>query len=426
MQPTSDKSKLSDAQLRSAVEDVSMEDMSIAKPPKPRKVACRVKLASVTLKLTLTAKFLAKPLREAVLIPFLGAYNKKTGLSLDVSGLHKVTVDGSVVAHENSTVTCEILFVDDDHEVEIFVSADADKSPVDVSDGGGGSASPASPVERVLAAAHEFEVLELPTAAASQTAVGKAYRKVSLSVHPDKVTHPKASEAFRRTFEAMQMLMDSSKQARRLREIETGSSSSSPSKAADALPTETHWWAHSSVKEMEQAFRNLEEYLEAQGAFGVDAIEDNMWLEAHDAERLRMRKFIIFIDARDVGDFGVSHVADALSLPGHTMEQLEKLGDHPTLHALKKAPAAIAVVYSDNGSKLSRCVHVSQYLRRVLLPERVRRLRGGLNGWKRMGLPVDGDTRQMFAGKALDRAAITDTLGEGGMLSMRSTARHWE
>ena len=31
--------------------------------------------------------------------------------------------------------------------------------------------------------------------------------------------------------------------------------------------------------------------------------------------------------------------------------------------------------------------------------ERVRRLRGGLNGWKRAGLPVEGDARTMFAGQ---------------------------
>lgn len=67
--------------------------------------------------------------------------------------------------------------------------------------------------------------------------------------------------------------------------------------------------------------------------------------------------------------------------------------------ALHRSPASMVVVYSDNGSKLSRCVHVSKILRHLLAPERVRRLRGGLNGWKRTNLPVDGDARTMFAGR---------------------------
>ena len=41
-------------------------------------------------------------------------------------------------------------------------------------------------------------VLELALVATSTVNVRKAYRRVSLSVHPDKVDHPRASEAFRK------------------------------------------------------------------------------------------------------------------------------------------------------------------------------------------------------------------------------------
>ena len=41
------------------------------------KVVCRTVCGSVELNITLTAKFLAKPLKDALLTPFLGAYNKK-------------------------------------------------------------------------------------------------------------------------------------------------------------------------------------------------------------------------------------------------------------------------------------------------------------------------------------------------------------
>lgn len=53
-------------------------------------------------------------------------------------------------------------------------------------------------VQRVLSARNEFEVLGLPLVTATETAVRKAYRKVSLHVHPDKIEDPKAPEAFRR------------------------------------------------------------------------------------------------------------------------------------------------------------------------------------------------------------------------------------
>ena len=48
----------------------------------------------------------------------------------------------------------------------------------------------------------------------------------------------------------------------RLQEIKSGGSGTATS--ASALPAETRWWDAASVAEMEQAFRNLEEFLEAQ------------------------------------------------------------------------------------------------------------------------------------------------------------------
>ena len=52
------------------------------------------------LKLTLTPKFLAKPLDAALITPFLGAYNKKMkdATPLTAADLARVEVDGKVVA----------------------------------------------------------------------------------------------------------------------------------------------------------------------------------------------------------------------------------------------------------------------------------------------------------------------------------------
>ena len=108
-------------------------------------------------------------------------------------------------------------------------------------------------------------------------------------------------------------------------------------------------------------------------------VDDHLWIDPSEAERLRKAGLAFFVDSRDTPDFNVSHAKDGLSLPGHTMEQLQNLLQHPTVIQLLTSPASIVIVYSDNGSKLSRCVHVSRILRSVIQPERVRRLKGGLN-----------------------------------------------
>jgi hypothetical protein len=238
-----------------------------------RKTVLHVKLDAVTLKLTLTPKFLAKPLHAAVLTPFLSAYHKKTKDVHVHRAIDRVTVDGAVVAHLNESMESGVLLTTDTHDVEIFLQPEE----LDISDWqqpGEGSSSSAPPpsatsttdansaVERVCAAPHEFAILELPLDTASSAAVRKAYRRISLNVHPDKVAHPRSSEAFRNVFDAMKLLIDPKRQAMRLQEIKSGGSGTATS--ASALPAETRWWDAASVAEMEQAFRNLEEFLEAQ------------------------------------------------------------------------------------------------------------------------------------------------------------------
>ena len=243
------------------------------KEAKPRKVACIVKLEGVTLKLTLSAKLLEKPLDKAVITPFLGAYNKKKSTQVAADALECVTIDGFTFKANLphlATAPCGSLFTSATHEIELHRSV----ATPDISDNGAAdnattaataatsnnapaaAAAATSAVERVIAAKHEFEILELPLAPQSQSAVRKAYRKVSLSVHPDKVDHPKASEAFRRTFDAMKLLLDASRQSARLKQIERGEADDE----SDArLPAETRWWDAATVSEMEQAFHNLEE-----------------------------------------------------------------------------------------------------------------------------------------------------------------------
>ena len=72
--------------------------------PPQTKVVCTVTCADVTLKLTLTPKFLSRPLVDALVNPFLGAYNKRQppGMPPLEAGDVRVQVDGSPVADISS------------------------------------------------------------------------------------------------------------------------------------------------------------------------------------------------------------------------------------------------------------------------------------------------------------------------------------
>ena len=92
-------------------------------------------------------------------------------------------------------------------------------------------------VQRVLDASNEFEVLNIPVRPATATAaVRKAYRFISLSVHPDKVGrhHPQANAAFLAVKSAMELLVNPTNQEYRRIQIE----SATAPVAEVAVPTE--------------------------------------------------------------------------------------------------------------------------------------------------------------------------------------------
>lgn len=261
-------------------------------------------------------------------------------------------------------------------------------------------------VEWVLAAVDEFDTLMLPLELHEDTAkVRSQYKKLSLLVHPDKSSHPEADAAFKKLFGAMQELTDLMRQRialRRARRKATGRGS--------AMLEEKKWWEQATVDEMEKSFREMEKQYEQMGVFefqkrstkkqfGVE--EERLWISPEEAKGLFDMDLAIFLDARDTSDVGVSHVCGAHSLPGHTMEQLANVERTAAYEVVVQNPEQSVIVYSDNGSRLSRCTNVAQALRRRVQADRVLRLTGGLNLWKRHGFPVDGDARALFAGKVL-------------------------
>jgi len=268
--------------------------------------------------------------------------------------------------------------------------------------------SPEEAVDWIERACDEFEVLLLPMQLEEDPGkIRKQYRQLSLLVHPDKNPHPAASSAFKKLFGAMQTLSDPMEQRvalRRARQRATG---------VDSGPDEgVRWWEAASVDEMERAFRDMEQKYDKMGFFDIDrqvlagrtgVDEDQLWASPELGRDLLQKDLAIFLDSRNTTDFDVSHVRGAHSLPGHTMDQLVNIEMTPAFRLVMGNPEQTVIVYSDNGSKLSRCVNVARALRTSprILAQRVLRLSGGLNLWKRNGFPVDGDTRALFAGQVL-------------------------
>ena len=100
-------------------------------------VVCATSLNSITLKLTLTPKHLDKTLDKALLTPFLKAYNKREGTTLDLAAVSEVHIDdisiprGGWFARAGST-----LSKDSTHKVALVAAP-----VVDVSDDAPGSSS---------------------------------------------------------------------------------------------------------------------------------------------------------------------------------------------------------------------------------------------------------------------------------------------
>lgn len=271
---------------------------------------------------------------------------------------------------------------------------------------------PEEAVEWIQSSADEFELLLMPLQLEEDVGkIRKKFRSLSLLVHPDKNNHPDAENAFKKLFGAMEKLTDPVEQRVALRKARRRALGQDVSGTGDGMDLPS-WWEAASVDEMEKAFREMEEKFQKMGLFDHDkrgweqstgVSEDELWISCEQAKDLLQRDLAFFVDARNTSDFQVSRAQGAYSLPGHTMEQLYGIESTTTFKMIVENPEQTVIIYSDNGSEMSRCIHVSRALRRSsrVVSHRVLRLRGGLNHWKRLGFPVDGDPRALFAGQVL-------------------------
>jgi len=280
-------------------------------------------------------------------------------------------------------------------------------------------------VEWIMDAVDQFETLLLPPQAVDGSKVRQQYKQMLLLVHPDKNSNLDATTAFRKLFSAMECLCDPVQQEEALRGNETtqGGTGGFPENSwastwEDVDVDSGAWWAFASVDEMERAFLEQERRMLQEGLFPAESLgkpsaslagDCHLWVapqlfvDSLAASEMLASGETIFLDARDHADFGVSHIPGALHMPGMTFNLPRALSTMPSFAAVVSNPDKKVIVYSDTGTRMSRCVTVAHALRNNdrVGPERVLRLNGGFNSWKRHALLVDGDRRCFFAGQVL-------------------------
>ena len=85
------------------------------------KVACRTKCGEVELKITLTPKFLVKPLREALVEPFLKVHNKRAAAPVGWEEIICIQIDGITLPEGAASETAsENLLIHEEVRVELL------------------------------------------------------------------------------------------------------------------------------------------------------------------------------------------------------------------------------------------------------------------------------------------------------------------
>lgn len=271
-------------------------------------------------------------------------------------------------------------------------------------------------IDRVLEARNDFEVLDLPAQEIRElNTLKRAYRKISLAVHPDKNGHPQAADAFRKVYGAFETLMDARQQRRLLwilgkLDLIAEEQVTFEEEEEDEL---FQWWWEASVPYIEKQAAEFEgQRYDDFGAMWISDglggnVEDVSWLGLETAKRLHREGGAIFIDCRDRPDFAASHIDGAWCCPlpewiefglAHAMppDLISKI------FANRKLPI---VIYSEVATPFSRCRALCRWLLRAghksLKADRLRRLRGGIFGWTHkngpVSRPLQGSAAQTYA-----------------------------
>ena len=90
--------------------------------------ACRTRCGDVELKITLTAKFLARPLRDALVEPFLKAHNKRSPSQVQWDDVKCIRVDGTTLDQIDDILAGAVFNVE---EATVLLVTQVPDSPLD-------------------------------------------------------------------------------------------------------------------------------------------------------------------------------------------------------------------------------------------------------------------------------------------------------
>lgn len=270
-------------------------------------------------------------------------------------------------------------------------------------------------LDRVLSAATEFEVLGLPLVFTDDLSnVRRQFRKISLSVHPDKNKHPQADAAFRKVYGAFEAISDLQQQRKLLDELSrrnaygfTDEVHKDIQQAVDAAGAEDdddddvfEWWWDADVSEVDRAAEeaegaDMDQFAEAfvsADCLGGD-INDVGWIGIRKALSLQRADRAVFLDTRERSEVAATGgIPGAFNVP---MSEVMRHGIVPVLgpeligHLLNAKAHSLLVAYSRVATPFSRCRAFCRFMLRAghtTLPAlRFRRLRGGIVGWQARG-----------------------------------------
>ena len=171
-------------------------------------------------------------------------------------------------------------------------------------------------------------MLELPVEWTEDlTLIKKQFRKISLSVHPDKNTHPQADAAFRKVYGAFETLSDMGQQRKLLFTLGIGEASEAEKARFEAAGAEDdddavfQWWWEASVPQVEKAAEEAEggrfdSFAAAYVSDGLGGdVNDVKWMGLKKALALHAKGRVLFIDCREAADYNGGMIPGAFHVP---------------------------------------------------------------------------------------------------------------
>mmetsp|Transcript_133687 Transcript_133687/g.250137 ORF Transcript_133687/g.250137 Transcript_133687/m.250137 type:complete len:591 (-) Transcript_133687:157-1929(-) len=255
-------------------------------------------------------------------------------------------------------------------------------------------------IETVFSAKNEFEVLGLEPKLMKDSLkdVKRAYRRLSVAVHPDKNSHPQAVDAFRKVYGAFETLMDVKQQWRLLFVMGKLKEDETELYEMEAEEEERfEWWLQANVSEMEkqaaEADGGVFEEIGDKWIGGGEKLNEVKWIGVIEAMRLHSEGKCIFLDSRETFEFGLEHINGAYTVPLKDFVDYGLAGvAGEWVGQVIKNKEALIIIYSEVATPFSRCRSLCRWMlaagSKSLKPERFRRLRGGLFGWRHKKGPM--------------------------------------